>query len=281
MSKTLQTKQVKPSKEDEKKIKKSKEKTITFKKEKKINPKEKTFQVEKDRASNKKNALKKVNNKKYKLAKRDLSPDASSDDDENVSMESETSDNDQSETETEYEAAEIENDSGTDNDDNESEEEFVETQPLLVDLPQKRKKPPTKQQNAVKKSKEMKKQTSPTAIYEGWTYDSQVPTKKIDFTQWQASHPNRENYFVGPDSYIYTNASTMKKFIDVIKKKQLDENIVSIPIKPMSKVVATNPRVKIGITGSRYIFTNGGGFGVSPIIYIAKEYVSCVYYCNI
>ena len=277
MFKTLQIKQVKPSKEDEKKSKKTKEKTLNHKKEKTIRPKERTFQVEKDRTSNKKNALKKTTNKKYKLVKSNSLTYASSDDDGDVSMKSEASDNDQTETETEYEAAEAENDCNTD-DNNESEEELAETQPFFGETPPKRKKPPMKLQKPVKKPKEMKKQSSPTAIYEGWTYDSQVATRKIDFNQWQASHPNRENFFVGPDSYVYNNASTMKKFIDVVKKKQLDERIVSIPIKPMSKVVATNPRIKIGLTGSRYILSNGGGFGVSPIFYIAKEYVSCVYF---
>ena len=124
----------------------------------------------------------------------------------------------------------------------------------------------------------MKRQSSPTAIFDGWKTDNQVRTKDIDFNQWQASHPNRETFFVGPDSYIYNNSSSMKKFVDVLKKKQLDETIISIPIKPMSKVVATNPRITLGVTGSRYIRQNGGGYGVLPIFYITKEYVSCIYF---
>ena len=268
----LQTRLVKPSKENEKKIKKSKEKTATFKNEKKIGSKEKAFKVEKYKTLNKKNFAKKINNKKYQLAKRDPLSDATSDEEENCFIENniESSEN-ESETETENEP---ENDSTTDVD-NESGEEFAEAQPFFINVSQKRKKPQLVKQNTVKKSKQMKKkQSPPTAIFEGWEADGHVPTKEIDFTQWQSSHPNRETFFVGPDKYIYNNASSMKKFVDALKKNRLDEKIVSIPIKPMSKVVATNPRITVGVTGSRYILQNGGGYGVSPIFFIAKEYVS-------
>ena len=44
----------------------------------------------------------------------------------------------------------------------------------------------------------------------------------------------------------------------------------------MCKVVATNPRITVGVTGSRFIYQNGGGYGVSPIFFVAKEYVSCI-----
>ena len=81
----------------------------------------------------------------------------------------------------------------------------------------------------------------------------------------------------------------MKKFVDAIKKKQITEESVSIPIPPMSKVITTNPRIIIAVTGSRYISNNGEGYRVQPIFTIAKEYVRCLlcfflYYllqCNI
>lgn len=266
-----QTKVVKALKKDDKKIKTPKEKKVAFKQEKKINSKEKAFKVEKCRTPSKKNSSKKINNKKYKLTKRDPLSDASSDDEENPSdRDEETEYENDSETECEEQI-----DSATDVE-NESEEEFPETQPFFENVSQKRRKPPTKKQNAAKKLKQMEKDSSDLSIFEGWQTDCQVQTKDIDFTQWQASHSNRETFFVGPDNYIYTNPSTMKKFVDVLRKKQIDEKAISLPLKPMSKVVATNPRITIGITGSRYILQNGGGYGSSPIFFIAKEYVSCI-----
>ena len=267
----LQTKVVKASKEDEKKVKIPKEKDVTSKKEKKIKSKEKAFKVEKCRTPNKKNSTKKIGNKKYKLAKKDPISDASSDEEETSSISDETTEN---ETETETECEE-ENDSTTDID-QESEEEFVETQPFFVDVAQKRKKPSMKKQKSAKKLKQTEMHSSLSDIFEGWQTNCQVKTKDIDFNQWKENHSSRETFFVGPDSYIYNNASSLKKFVEILKKKQLDEKVISIPIKPMSKVVATNPRITIGVTGSRYILQNGGGYGVSPIFFIAKEYVSYI-----
>ena len=52
---------------------------------------------------------------------------------------------------------------------------------------------------------------------------------------------------------MYINPATPKKFIDLIKNKKVDEKSVSLPIKPMYKVVYLNPQVTVGITGLRHI----------------------------
>ena len=52
---------------------------------------------------------------------------------------------------------------------------------------------------------------------------------------------------------MYINPATLKKFIELIKNKKVDETSVSLPIKPMYKVVYLNPQVTIGITGLRHI----------------------------
>ena len=141
----------------------------------------------------------------------------------------------------------------------------------------KRKKPMSERQNT-DKSKKIKKQVfSPT--YEGWEKNNLMPTKNVDFLQWQMAHPTRKTFFVGPDDYIYQNSTSMKKFVDAIKKNQITEESVSIAISPMSKVVATNPRITIAITGSRYISNNGEGYRVQPVFTIAKEYVRCLIFC--
>ena len=70
----------------------------------------------------------------------------------------------------------------------------------------------------------------------------------------------------------------MKKFVDAIKKNHVSEESISIPISPMTKVVATNPRLTLGVTGSRYISNNGDGYRVQPIFTVAKEYVRCIYF---
>ena len=54
----------------------------------------------------------------------------------------------------------------------------------------------------------------------------------------------------------------MKKFVEALRNNEVDESVISIPISPMTKVVATNPRITLGVTGSRYIQQNGGGYCV-------------------
>ena len=137
----------------------------------------------------------------------------------------------------------------------------------------KEKKPSSKTQKAVKTKKTKQEKFTPT--FEGWESNNQLATKDIDFSQWQTAHPARETFFIGPDNYIYHNSGAMKKFVDAINKKQVDDDAISIPITPMSKVIATNPRLTLGVTGSRYVGQNAG-YRVSPIFYIGKEYVSCI-----
>ena len=72
--------------------------------------------------------------------------------------------------------------------------------------------------------------------------------------------------------YMYINPATLKKFIELIKNKKVDERSVSLPIKPMYKVVH-NPQVTVGITGLRHI-QKAGGLSTWPVIYMKKEHVS-------
>ena len=69
------------------------------------------------------------------------------------------------------------------------------------------------------------------------------------------------------------NPATLKKFIEPIKNKKVDERSVSLPIKPMYKVVYLNPQVTVGITGLRHI-QKAGGLSTWPVIYMKKEHVS-------
>ena len=72
---------------------------------------------------------------------------------------------------------------------------------------------------------------------------------------------------------MYINPATLKKFIELIKNKKVDEKSVSLPIKPMYKVVYLNPQVTVGITGLRHI-QKAGGLSTWPVIYMKKEHVS-------
>ena len=73
---------------------------------------------------------------------------------------------------------------------------------------------------------------------------------------------------------MYTNANTLKKYIEMFNKKQIDEKLVTLPIKPMYKIVALNPQMTVGITGLRCIQKGGFGLSMWPIVYIKKEHVS-------
>ena len=68
---------------------------------------------------------------------------------------------------------------------------------------------------------------------------------------------------------MYVNASTMKKFIEIMNLSKIDEK----PIKPMYKVVTMNPQVSVGLTRLRCILKAGGGLAMWPIVYIKKEHV--------
>ena len=70
--------------------------------------------------------------------------------------------------------------------------------------------------------------------------------------------------------YIYPNVTTMKKFMESLKKGE-DESII-LPFTPMEKEVCKNPRIRIGISGIRHI-QKAGGLAVWPVFYISKEQV--------
>ena len=72
---------------------------------------------------------------------------------------------------------------------------------------------------------------------------------------------------------MYINPATLKKFIEVIKNKKVDEKSVSLPVKPMYKVVYLNSQVTVGITGLRHI-QKAGGLSTWPVIYMKKEHAS-------
>ena len=180
-------------------------------------------------------------------------------------IESEESDEVEMDTEDEYES-ENEDDIEENEDNN-----FPETQSFFEEKPQKKKK--LSKNDVAKVNKAMKN----VQIFEGWEKQDKVATRNIDFSQWLLDHPTRESFFIGPDHYIYHNAASLQKFVEVLAKGKIDEKTVSIPISPMIKVVSTNPRMIIGVTGSRYIEQNGG-YRVSPVFYISKEYVSSIYF---
>ena len=65
----------------------------------------------------------------------------------------------------------------------------------------------------------------------------------------------------------------MKKFIEIMNSSKFDEKPVTLPIKPMYKVVAMNLQIAVGLTGLRCILKAGGGLAMWPIVYIKKEHV--------
>ena len=70
--------------------------------------------------------------------------------------------------------------------------------------------------------------------------------------------------------YIYPNPATMKKFIEAFKNKEVTTQSVSLPFTPMSKVIASNPRIVIGVSGVRHIQC-ATGQSVWPVFYVSKE----------
>ena len=70
--------------------------------------------------------------------------------------------------------------------------------------------------------------------------------------------------------YIYPNMTTMKKFMETLKKGENDS--LKLPFAPMEKEVCKNPRILIGITGIRHI-QKAGGLAVWPVLFISKEQV--------
>ena len=55
---------------------------------------------------------------------------------------------------------------------------------------------------------------------EGWERQDQVSTEDINISKWKAAHSPRETFFIGPDHYIYNNASNMKKFVEKIEEER-------------------------------------------------------------
>ena len=72
---------------------------------------------------------------------------------------------------------------------------------------------------------------------------------------------------------MYINPATLKKFIELIKTKKVDEKSISLPIKPMYTAVYLNPQMTVGIRGLRHI-QKAGGLSALPVIYVKKEHVS-------
>ena len=64
----------------------------------------------------------------------------------------------------------------------------------------------------------------------------------------------------------------MKKFIEAFKNKEVSSRSVSLPFAPMSKVIASNPRIVIGVSGVRHI-QRAAGLSVWPVFYVSKEQV--------
>ena len=64
----------------------------------------------------------------------------------------------------------------------------------------------------------------------------------------------------------------MKKFIEAFKNKEVLSRSVSLPFAPMSKVIASNPRMVIGVSGVRHI-QRAAGLSVWPVFYVSKEQV--------
>ena len=67
----------------------------------------------------------------------------------------------------------------------------------------------------------------------------------------------------------------MKKFIEALKSKYLSLATASLPFALMSKVIASNPRIMIGVTGVRHI-QRAAGLSVWPVFYMSKEQVEVI-----
>ena len=72
--------------------------------------------------------------------------------------------------------------------------------------------------------------------------------------------------------YIYPNPAPMKKFIEAFKDKEVSSQSVSLPFAPMSKVITSNPRIVIGLSGVRHIL-RAAGLSVWPVFYVSKDQV--------
>ena len=125
-------------------------------------------------------------------------------------------------------------DEGDNNDlskDSESDEDFPAETQSLVEKDRKRKI----QQKSDKQKLKKKMKNKKSIVKYGWDADPKSDAKNINYKGWQMSNSQWEAYFFGPDDYIDPNPSTMKKFIDALKKEQIAESTVNIMIGPMKK----------------------------------------------
>ena len=85
-------------------------------------------------------------------------------------------------------------------------------------------------------------------FFRNWITEKISDTRDIDFAEWQKEHSTREAYFFGPGQrksdnintihfigiirislfqYMYINPATLKKFIEMIKTKKVDEKALA------------------------------------------------------
>ena len=64
----------------------------------------------------------------------------------------------------------------------------------------------------------------------------------------------------------------MRKFIDALKDGEVPLDSVSLPFTPMHRVICSNPKIIIGISGVRLI-QKAGGLSLWPVFYITKDQV--------
>ena len=64
----------------------------------------------------------------------------------------------------------------------------------------------------------------------------------------------------------------MRKFIEALKTGEVPVKSVSLPFTPMHRVICSNPKIIIGISGVRHI-QRAGGLSIWPVFYISKDQV--------
>ena len=130
-----------------------------------------------------------------------------------------------------------------------------------------------------------------------WTIAKDIKIEDIDLDKWLEGQSARDSYFFGKDEvrknlclirsnfansneaeffflqYIYPNLSTMRKFIEAMKERNVTPESVSLPFIPMSRVISQNPKITIGISGVRHI-QRAGGLAVWPVFFFTKEQVN-------
>ena len=64
----------------------------------------------------------------------------------------------------------------------------------------------------------------------------------------------------------------MQKFINCLKKGEVLDKSVNLPFTPMERLISSNPRICVGISGVRHI-QKAGGLAVWPVFYMSKDQV--------